>query len=277
MKLYRTKHANVAEFNHEYYLLPGTWGNLINRKDLHNYIRHLVADLNDTPAAAHWTINDLLAPIDNQEIWAAGVTYYRSKEARMDESKKTGAAVFYDNVYEAARPELFFKSTANRVVGHEGKIRIRKDSTWNVPEPELTLFISSSGSIEAYTIGNDVSSRSIEGENPLYLPQAKLYDGSAALGPCLYVPSEPISATTGIHLSISRKGEEVFDGSASLNQMKRTLPELASWLSRELSFPSGVFLMTGTCLVPPDGFTLMSGDLVVIAIDNIGTLSNIVE
>ena len=200
----------------------------------------------------------------------------RSKVARMDESKNTGASIFYDKVYEADRPEIFFKSSAFRVIGHNGTVRIRKDSSWNVPEPELTLFISSESTIEGYTIGNDMSSRSIEGENPLYLPQAKTYDGSCSLGPCLYVPEKPLLPSTAIHLAIERTGQEIFNGNATLGQMKRSLPELASWLTRETSFPSGVFLMTGTCLVPEGGFTLRSGDTITIAIDNIGILKNIV-
>lgn len=195
----------------------------------------------------------------------------------MDESQESGASVFYDKVYDADRPEIFFKATPHRVVGHHQSVRIRKDSKWNVPEPELTLFISSYKTIEGYTIGNDMSSRDIEGENPLYLPQAKSWDKSAAIGPCLLVLEEPLNNTTGIHLIISRNGSDVFKGSAALNQMKRTLPELTSWLTREASFPAGVFLMTGTCLVPEDGFTLQSGDVIQIAIDSIGILSNPVE
>ena len=277
MKLYKTKEGIVAELNKNHYLIQSDWEKTINRIGLHNYLKKMITQLKPTPEGAKLIESKLMPPIDTQEVWAAGVTYFRSKEARMDESKKTGASVFYDKVYEAERPEIFFKATAMRVVGHEGKIRIRKDSTWNVPEPELTLFISSANTIEGYTIGNDVSSRSIEGENPLYLPQAKTYNGSAAIGPCLYVPQSPISGDTGIHLSIFRNGLELFIGHAALSKMKRSLTELASWLTRELSFPSGVYLMTGTCLVPEDGFTLLSGDVVKIAIDNIGLLSNTVE
>lgn len=277
MKLFKTKEGIVAELNKNHYLIQSDWEMTINRIGLHDYLKKIISQLKPTPEGAKLIESKLMPPIDTQEVWAAGVTYFRSKEARMDESKKTGASVFYDKVYEAERPEIFFKATAMRVVGHEGKIRIRKDSTWNVPEPELTLFISSANTIEGYTIGNDVSSRSIEGENPLYLPQAKTYNGSAAIGPCLYVPQSPISGDTGIHLSIFRNGLELFNGHAALSKMKRSLTELASWLTRELSFPSGVYLMTGTCLVPEDGFTLLSGDVVKIAIDNIGLLSNTVE
>lgn len=276
MKLYRTKRGAIAKQNNQYFLLPGKWVDIINRKGLHAKLMHDIAALTPSIEAISFTIDELLQPIDNQEVWAAGVTYYRSKEARMDESKKSGASVFYDKVYDAERPELFFKATPHRVAGHCGTVRIRRDSTWNVPEPELTLFICTEGTIEGYTIGNDMSSRSIEGENPLYLPQAKTYDGSTSLGPCLYVPKEPISLDTGIHLSILRKGQEIFNGHATLSQMKRTLPELAGWLTKELTFPVGVFLMTGTCLVPGDGFTLLSEDVVNISIDGIGTLTNTV-
>ena len=222
------------------------------------------------------TEQQIWAPIGRQEVWAAGVTYRRSREARMEEAKDAGGGDFYAKVYEAERPELFFKAAAHRVVGTGAAVRIRKDSHWNVPEPELTLFISSGGTIEGYTIGNDMSSRDIEGENPLYLPQAKVYDGSAALGPCLYVPPQPIDADTQIHLHIRRSGTVAFSGSVAISRMKRNHNELAAYLFRELSFPYGVFLMTGTGIVPPDDFTLQEGDVVSIAIDGIGTLINTV-
>jgi 2-dehydro-3-deoxy-D-arabinonate dehydratase len=194
----------------------------------------------------------------------------------MEEAKDAGAGDFYARVYEAERPELFFKSTASRVVGHGHKVRIRRDSNWNVPEPELTLFISSEATIEGYTIGNDMSSRDIEGENPLYLPQAKSYDGAAALGPCIYVPGEPIDANTMIQLKINREKQLVFTGQISINRMKRLHTELVEYLFRETSFPLGVFLMTGTGIVPPDDFTLNIGDEIEITIDGIGTLRNTV-
>jgi len=204
----------------------------------------------------------------SQEIWAAGVTYLRSRDARMEESKDAGGGTFYDKVYAADRPELFFKATKYRTVGTSGKVRIRKDSTWDVPEPELTLFMTSSGKIVGYTIGNDMSSRSIEGENPLYLPQAKSYDGCAALGPCLYVPEKAIDENATISLEIRRSGQKVFADSISINRMKRK--------HQECSFPAGVFMMTGTGIVPPNDFTIASGDEIVITIDHIGTLRNIV-
>ena len=212
----------------------------------------------------------------SQEIWASGVTYMRSKEARMEESKKAGGGTFYDRVYDADRPELFFKSTAQRTVPHGGTVRIRKDSNWNVPEPELTLLISSEGTIEGYTIGNDMSSRSIEGENPLYLPQAKTYEGCAALGPCIYVPEGSIDPNVMISLEISRNSEVVFSGEVSINTMKRKHQDLVDYLFLECNFPQGCFLMTGTGVIPPDEFTLQVGDETRITIEGIGTLVNIV-
>ena len=277
MKLYRTKSGTVAEWENQFFRLSGEWKNIINRSKLYHKLAEEIKKLKPDPSALQFITTELLPPIDEQEVWAAGVTYFRSKKARMDESKESGASVFYDKVYEADRPEIFFKATPHRVVGHNQKVRIRKDSAWNVPEPELTLFISSENTLEGYTIGNDMSSRDIEGENPLYLPQAKSWDKSAALGPCLLVQENLPNPNTGIHLVISRKGTDIFDASATLSQMKRTLPELTSWLTREASFPSGVFLMTGTCLVPEDGFTLAHGDVIHIAIDGIGILSNPVE
>jgi 2-dehydro-3-deoxy-D-arabinonate dehydratase len=220
--------------------------------------------------------NGVLPPIGTQEVWAAGVTYLRSRDARMEESKDSGGDFFYRKVYDADRPELFFKALAHRVVGTGGEVRIRKDSKWDVPEPELTLFINSKGSIQGYTAGNDMSSRSIEGENPLYLPQAKMYEGSCSLGPCLFVPGQPISTETTINITIYRKTKNVFDGNIQLNRMKRQLPELASWLFKEMKFSNGCYLMTGTGLVPGNDFTLQAGDVVAISIDGIGTLRNVV-
>jgi 2-dehydro-3-deoxy-D-arabinonate dehydratase len=219
----------------------------------------------------------ILAPIANQEIWASGVTYMRSKHARMEESKESGGATFYDKVYDAERPELFFKATASRTVGPGQKVRIRKDSTWNVPEPELTLLITSDAKIVGYTIGNDMSSRSIEGENPLYLPQAKVYDGAAALGPCILVTEDPISPETMISIQISRKNEVIFSGTISINQMKRKHTELVEYLFRDSTFEKGVLMMTGTGIVPGNDFTLNSGDEIAITIEGIGTLVNVVE
>jgi 2-dehydro-3-deoxy-D-arabinonate dehydratase len=214
-----------------------------------------------------------LAPIENQEVWAAGVTYLRSRDARMEESKDAGGGSFYDRVYDADRPEIFFKAMPHRVIGSGAEVRIRADSKWNVPEPELTLAINRSGKIFGYTIGNDMSSRDIEGENPLYLPQAKVYLGCCALGPGVVV-REPLPESTAIRIQITRGGEKMFAGETSLARMKRKLPELAEWLTREDTFPNGCYLLTGTGIVPPNEFTLAAGDEIQIAIDGIGTLVN---
>ncbi len=217
---------------------------------------------------------DLLAPIVGQEVWAAGVTYYRSRSARMEESADAGGGDFYDRVYSAERPELFYKAAAHRVAGHRREVCIRADSQWNVPEPELTACISAAGGIFGYTIGNDMSSRDIEGENPLYLPQAKVYDGCCALGPCILLSDDPLPESTEISLQIRRGGAEVFAGSTQLSQMKRKAPELAGYLFRQNSFPAGCFLLTGTGVVPPSDFTLRAGDEIRITIEPIGTLQN---
>jgi 2-dehydro-3-deoxy-D-arabinonate dehydratase len=213
----------------------------------------------------------VLAPIDTQEVWASGVTYLRSKVARMEESEHAGD--FYDRVYAAERPELFFKANPSRVAASGARIRIRRDSSWNVPEPELALVISSRGQIVGYTIGNDVSSRSIEGENPLYLPQAKMYEGSCALGPAILINDDP-GKRHAIRIAIARNGKDVFSGETSTSQMRRGFEELAAYLFRELRFPAGVILLTGTGIVPPDDFTLQAGDIVRITIDGIGVLEN---
>ena len=194
----------------------------------------------------------------------------------MEESKSAGGGDFYDRVYAASRPELFFKAMPHRVVGHEGIVRIRRDSKWNVPEPELTLVINRRGKIVGYTIGNDMSSRDIEGENPLYLPQAKCYDGSCALGPGVWVTEGPLPKSTEIHIEISRAGQVAFEGATTLAQMKREPEELVEYLYRECSFPTGCYLLTGTGVVPPDAFTLQAGDEIKIRIDPIGTLRNVV-
>ena len=218
----------------------------------------------------------LLPPIGSQDVWAAGVTYFRSRDARMDEARDRGGATFYDRVYEAERPELFFKSTSSRVVGPGGAVRIRKDASWSVPEPELVLVINAAGRVVGYTVGNDMSSRDIEGENPLYLPQAKVYDGSCALGPGLLFTDTPLPPTTTIRLTIRRGGAAVFEGETTTGQIKRGIDELAGWLYRETTFPAGAYLFTGTGIVPPDAFTLAAGDEIAIGIDGIGTLTNTV-
>jgi 2-dehydro-3-deoxy-D-arabinonate dehydratase len=215
----------------------------------------------------------LQAPVDRQEVWAAGVTYKRSREARERESE--GAAKFYDLVYSADRPEIFFKALGHRVVGPNGLVHIRRDARWSVPEPELALVVSPSLKIVGYTIGNDMSSRDIEGENPLYLPQAKVYDNSCALGPVITLAGFlPVPEQVVIDLKIERGGATVFRGSTNLAAMHRKLEDLVAWLGRENSFPDGLVLLTGTGVIPPDDFTLQSGDVVAIEITGIGRLVN---
>lgn len=215
----------------------------------------------------------LLAPIDAQEVWAAGVTYKRSQTARMEESE--AAASCYDRVYNSPRPEIFFKATPHRVRGHGEALRIRQDATWNVPEPELTLVLNPSLKIVGYTVGNDMSSRDIEGDNPLYLPQAKMYDQCCGLGPWITLAdSLPDRDQATIDLKILRAGSVVFDQATSVEQMARTPEDLVQWLGRDNSFPCGAFLLTGTGIVPDSDFTLAAGDEVRITIDGIGMLSN---
>ena len=215
----------------------------------------------------------LLPPIDQQEVWAAGVTYRRSQTARMEESE--AAADCYDRVYNSPRPELFFKATPHRVAGPGQPLRIRKDSAWNVPEPELTLVLNSRAELVGFTIGNDMSSRDIEGENPLYLPQAKLYDGCCGLGPWItLVGAMPPVEEIGIRLAVRRAGETVFEGNTSGAQIARTFDDLIGYLTRDNSFPNGAFLLTGTGIVPNSDFTLLAGDEVEINIDGIGALVN---
>jgi 2-dehydro-3-deoxy-D-arabinonate dehydratase len=277
MKLYRTTNGAVVLNNNLCYILLKTnWNDLINDDDLYQSLQTLITDHRPVGSADWLNGQTILAPIDRQEIWAAGVTYLRSKTARMEEAAGAGGGSFYDKVYDAERPEIFFKANAQRTVGAGGTVRIRRDSTWNVPEPELTLFVTSNQKIVGYTIGNDMSSRNIEGENPLYLPQAKTYDGCAALGPCLYVPAEPLSNDTNISIKINRENEVVFTGSIAISQMKRGHHELVGYLFRECSFPNGCFLMTGTGIVPPNDFTLQISDEIIITVEAIGTLWNIV-
>jgi len=277
MKIYKTKKGIVIEHQSSYYLSEeSSWDTVVNQANLHSSLVQSLKNLKADSSLSTLIKSNLLTPVGNQEVWASGVTYLRSREARMEESKDAGGGDFYARVYEAARPELFFKSPSYRVVGSGDKVRIRKDSKWNVPEPELTLFICSTGSIEGYTIGNDMSSRDIEGENPLYLPQAKSYDGSTAIGPCLYVPETPIHPDSMISIRIQRKDEIMFSNEISINRMKRKHTELVEYLFREVTFPYGTYLMTGTGIVPPDTFTLQSGDLVTISIEHIGTLENTV-
>jgi 2-dehydro-3-deoxy-D-arabinonate dehydratase len=272
MKLYQTQSGVVVQHGESFSSLAMSLDELIRRDDLPEYIRTKLDDLEPTsnPPTPR-------APIGSQEVWAAGVTYYRSRNARMEESEDAGGGSFYDRVYSAPRPEVFFKATPHRVVGPGQKVRIRADSKWNVPEPELALVISRGGKIIGYTIGNDMSSRDIEGENPLYLPQAKVYDGCCALGPAILLADEPLAVSTKISIKIARRGQACFEDSTTLAQMKRSPQELVECLYRECSFPNGCILLTGTGIVPPNSFTLEPDDVIEIAIEGIGTLANVVE
>jgi 2-dehydro-3-deoxy-D-arabinonate dehydratase len=278
MKIYKTTRGIVLESNGDFFLLEdGDWDEFINDDALSAKAKNLLAENLSLLKLAGLHAEDLFPPIQSQEIWASGVTYFNSKLARQEEAAEAGGGDFYARVYVSERPELFFKSTAQRASGTGQKVRIRRDSAWNVPEPEMTLFITSNGKIVGYTIGNDMSSRSIEGENPLYLPQAKTYDKSASIGPCIYVSETPLVAETEIKMTIARAGATVFEGQIQIGQIKRDLNELVSWLRREISFPHGCFLMTGTGIVPPAEFTLAPGDEIRITIEPIGTLVNYVE
>lgn len=277
MKLYKKKNQVIVHFNQSYYLLNNqNWDLLVNDDNLFLKIKNQILS---APSVDKSEIKFIDPPIESQELWASGVTYLISKKERENESKKSGGSEFYNKVYNADRPELFFKATKNRISGNDQFVRIRKDSSWNVPEPELTLFATSNKKIIGLTIGNDMSSRSIEGENPLYLPQAKTYDGCASLGPCLYVlkNQEEVNNDLEIKISIERKNKIIFNNSISTNQMKRSNQELINYLFKECSFPNGVFLMTGTGIVPPKDITLNKNDIIKISIENIGILINKVK
>jgi 2-dehydro-3-deoxy-D-arabinonate dehydratase len=278
MHLYKTAKGNFIVENNNAFRIDQGWDDIINQENLYAYLSRIVSK-GETVSAdilKDAIVQHLQAPIGSQELWAAGVTYLRSRDARMEESKASGAADCYQQVYDADRPELFFKSLPHRVSAHNEPVNIRRDSTWNVPEPELTLLINSKGQINGYTVGNDMSSRSIEGQNPLYLPQAKMYERCASLGPCIFVAESPISPSNVISLEIVRNGQNVFEGSIALDRMKRKHTELVEYLFREFKFEKGVMLMTGTGVVPPDDFTLEVGDEINITIQGIGTLSNVV-
>jgi 2-dehydro-3-deoxy-D-arabinonate dehydratase len=276
MKVYRTGSGAVIEHEGLFHVAPiDDWDEFINDDKILEKLTGWIANGSNKGNAK--APDNIIAPMGKQELWACGVTYHRSKIGRQEESKDAGGADFYAKVYEAVRPEVFFKATAHRVVGHGGKVAIRKDSVWDVPEPELTLVVTSSGKIIGYTVGNDMSSRSIEGENPLYLPQAKTYDACAAVGPCIYITDKPLSPNTMINLEILRKGQQVFKGDIAISQMKRTPEELVSFVYRACSFPHGCLIMTGTGIVPGSDFTLQPGDTIKITIDNIGTLVNEVK
>ncbi len=277
MKLFKTKSGIIIQRENKFYIVNENWDSFVNDDHLFDKMEKISQGKIPINNGQELIETVLEAPFGSQELWASGVTYFRSKQGRQEESKTAGGADFYQYVFEAERPEIFFKATANRIVGHGKKVRIRKDSSWNVPEPELTLLITSNEKIVGYTIGNDMSSRSIEGENPLYLPQAKTYDGCAALGPCIYVTKKPLPANTLIEMKIRRNGTVVFEDEVEINQIKRRFEELVSFLYRECSFSYGSFLMTGTGIVPTSEFTLQRGDEISITIDNIGTLINEVE
>ncbi|MBI1375429.1 MAG: 2-hydroxyhepta-2,4-diene-1,7-dioate isomerase [Phycisphaera sp.] len=277
MRLYRTIHGVLVELDGRWTPLANDdWDALINDDDLYDTLMQAVrsGDVLDTPVDL---VGSVLAPIGTQEVWAAGVTYFRSREARMEESKEAGGGDFYDKVYHADRPELFFKATPHRVVGDGGAMHLRGDSKWIVPEPELTLVVTREGKIVGYTIGNDLSCRDIEGQNPLYLPQAKTFTGCAGIGPCVYVTDQPLPGDTEVHIEIRRGGKSVFRGETQLSQMKKKLDALVEYLFRDNSFPQGALLMTGTGVVPPDDFSLQHGDEVAITIEPVGTLTNSME
>lgn len=276
MKLYKAKQGVIIEDRGQFFHLhKDDWDQLFNHPEL---IQSLVSRTRRLVPLPSFSLDtDIVAPIGTQEVWAAGVTYFRSRTARMEESKDAGGGSFYDRVYLADRPELFFKATPHRVAGHQQNVRLRQDSKWNVPEPELTLAVNSAGRIIGYTIGNDMSSRDIEGENPLYLPQAKVYAHSCGLGPGVLLSDSLLPDTTAIRLEIVRAGDSVFSGETALSEMKRKPPELVEYLFRDNSFPQGCFLLTGTGIVPPDEFTLDHGDEISITIDGVGTLVNRVQ
>jgi 2-dehydro-3-deoxy-D-arabinonate dehydratase len=225
---------------------------------------HLKSFVHSGTEITHVDETNFVAPIGHQEVWAAGVTYFRSRTARMQESKEAGGEDFYDRVYSAERPELFFKALPHKVVGTHKAVRIRRDADWSVPEPELALLVNARAEIIGYTIGNDMSSRDIEGQNLLYLPQAKIYDGSCALGPGIFLGTEPLPLTTTIQLEILRDLRSIFSGTTTLSEMKRRPEDLVEYLFRDQTFPFGCFLLTGTGIIPPDAFSLRIGDTIRI-------------
>ena len=272
MKLHRTLGGPVLELGGAWYRLSDEWDALLCRDNLSQHLERAAGRLEALPSFR----DRVLAPIGRQEVWAAGVTYYRSRSARMEESRESGGGDFYDRVYEADRPELFFKAAPWRVVGPDEPVRIRRDARWSVPEPEIALCITPTGRIVGYTIGNDMSSRDIEGENPLYLPQAKTYDGACALGPAVLVSDAPFPNETPIELVVKRGTATVVEGRTTFSQMRRSPQVLVEYLYRETSFPHGCVLLTGTGVVPPDDFRLCAGDEILIHVPPIGTLRNVV-
>ena len=276
MIVYRIEEGIVVQHGDQWYLMDYIgWDELTGMESMFAFLQDRIQQ--SIPEQHKPDLSSLLPPIGTQEVWAAGVTYFKSRTARMEESSSAGGSDFYDRVYHADRPELFMKATAQRVRAHGDLLALRADSTWMVPEPELTLLISPKGRIQGYTVGNDLSCRDIEGENPLYLPQAKTFDGCAALGPGVWVTEDPIPEHTEIHLRILRAGTLVFEGKTHVDQMKKKPADLVRYLYHSCSFPAGAYLMTGTGIVPPDDFTLTSGDEIQITIEPIGTLINTVE
>lgn len=272
MILYRLQDGLFVESDGSYFNVgESSLDALLTQENLHQHLTSVAAT---AKPEEYLDLNLLEAPIEHQEVWASGVTYYRSRSARIEESKDAGGGDFYDRVYSAERPELFFKAVAHKVAGPNSIVKIRADAKWSVPEPELTLVTNPRGQIVGYTIGNDMSSRDIEGANPLYLPQAKVYDRSCALGPGILIQSEPMPAETEIAMAIHRDGNIEFSGTIRLSEMKRDPQVLVEYLYRDQSFPYGCFLLTGTGIIPPDAFTLKSGDEIRISISGIGTLIN---
>ena len=276
MFLYQTSRGPVVVQSGQAYAVDADWDDLFNDDSLTNRLTEVIEASSPDPSLVVATESPL-APLAGQEVWAAGVTYYRSRTARMEESESAGGGDFYDRVYTAERPELFLKATPHRTVGPGQAMHLRTDSKWIVPEPELTVAVTRNGKIIGYTVGNDLSCRDLEAENPLYLPQAKTFDRCAALGPGLLVSSEPMPQETTIRLTILRDGTAVVDERTTVASLKRSVDQLVDYLFCENSHPQGCFLMTGTGIVPPDEFSLRSGDVVEIEIEGIGCLSNIME
>lgn len=276
MWLYRTKLGPICRVDGENFLLDVPWNRLFNQKNLVQFLEE-VTEISTSRSDLEDIILKPLAPIESQEVWAAGVTYFRSRTARMKEAEEAGGGNFYDRVYAAPRPELFLKATPHRVVGSGQSMRLRSDSKWIVPEPELVLAINCDGEIFGYTVGNDLSCRDIEGENPLYLPQAKTFDRCAAVGPAIWVSETPPAKESIVRLAVRRGNTIAVEGSTTLMQIKRSYEELVSYLFHDNSFPEGCLLMTGTGIVPAGDFSLQSGDVVEIEIDCLGTLINTME
>ena len=272
MMLFKTADSAIVRRNEDFFALDQDWDELVNTDALYELLHRVCESRPGDPSLAD-AVREPLAPIGSQEVWGAGVTYARSRTARMEESRASGGDDFYDRVYDAERPEIFFKATSDRVVGPGQALHLRRDSGWIVPEPELVLSITRNAAINGYTIGNDLSCRDIEGENPLYLPQAKTFDRCAGIGPGILVRNRPLDATTAIRLHILRGTDTVVEDATTIAQLKRSFSELVGYLFRDNHHRNGCLFMTGTGIVPDD-VTLESGDVVRISIDGIGTLEN---